>query len=90
MLLNKESKTFVMQIIALKASLVEIIIYFSKIAQIINNNLIKVAVLKQNEAFIKIPAKYSHFLNVFSKKNALVLSEQMNFNLHAIKLEKSK
>ena len=37
-----------------------------------------------------IPAEYSDFADVFSKKSAKVLPEQTEVNKHAIKLEKGK
>ena len=39
---------------------------------------------------VKIPKEYLDFTNIFLEEKALVLSEQTEFNSHAIKLEKSK
>lgn len=48
------------------------------------------ATLKQNEAFIKVPNKYSDFADVFLEKKILVLPEQTKLNKHVIKLEDGK
>ena len=50
----------------------------------------QIAALKQDEALIKVLAKYSDFWNVFLEKEALVLPKQTNLNEHAIKLKKDK
>ena len=63
--LDKNSKTFVVHIATLEAPLSKMTIHLLQEAQI--------AVLKQNKASTEVPAKYSDFLNVFSKKEALVL-----------------
>ena len=39
---------------------------------------------------VKIPDKYSHFIDVFSKEKALVLPERIELNEHAINLEDGK
>ena len=39
---------------------------------------------------VRILKKYSDFINVFSKKKALVLPEQTAFNQHTIELEEGK
>lgn len=38
---------------------------------------------------VKILAKYLDFLDIFLEKNALVLSEIINLNQHAIELQKA-
>lgn len=50
----------------------------------------KIAALKQNEAPIKIPTKYSDFADVFLKEKLLVLPEQTKLNKHAIELDNGK
>lgn len=50
----------------------------------------QVATLKQNKASIKVLFKYLDFIDVFLKKETLVLSEQIEFNKYAIKLEGNK
>lgn len=69
---DEESKTFVVYIAALKTSPTEMTIYLLWKA--------KVASLKQDEPSTKVFIKYSDFLNVFSKKKALVLLKQTKFN----------
>ena len=39
---------------------------------------------------VKIPTKYSDFLDVFSKKKALILPEAIELNQHAIKLQEGQ
>lgn len=87
---NEELKTFVVYIIALEALLVEMIIQSSQNTQITCSNPIQIAALKYNKALIKIPAKYSEFLDIFSEKNVLMLSKWIDFNQQVIQLEKSK
>lgn len=60
--LNKELKTFVVYVVALKTLLSKIIIYFSQKAQI--------TALKQNEVPTKISINYLDFSDIFfDKKN---------------------
>lgn len=61
--LDRNSESFVIYITALKIP--EITFYLSRVAQIINDNLIQVAALQQDEALIKIPPKYADFSDVF-------------------------
>ena len=63
--LDEESKIFMMYIATLEALPSEITKYILREAQI--------AALKQNEAPIEIPTKYSDFANIFSEERTLVL-----------------
>ena len=51
---------------------------------------VQIAVLITDKAPITIPAEYSDFENMFSKKSAAVLSEHIEINNHTIDLEKDK
>lgn len=62
--LDENFKIFVVHIAALKV--LKMIIYPLQTTQILSKKLLKVAALKQNKVPIKIPTKYSDFLNVFS------------------------
>ena len=65
--LDKNFETFVMHVATLEVPLLGMTIHPLQKAQI--------AALKQDEALTKVLAKYSDFSDVFSKKEALVLSE---------------
>ena len=80
--LDEKSETFVIYVATLEASLSGMTIYLSQEAQI--------AALKQDEAFTKVSIKYSDFLDVFSEKEALMLSERIDLNEYAVKLEEDK
>ena len=80
--MDKESETFIVHIVALKALLAEIYIHHLKKAQIIT--------LNQKKAPTKVLVKYSDFLDVFSPKKALMLLEKTELNEHAIELENGK
>lgn len=58
--LDKNFKTFVVNIVFLKALLFEMIVYSLQKSQI--------ATLKQNEVFTNVSIKYSNFVDVFLKK----------------------
>lgn len=75
--LNKESKTFVVHIAALKVLLTRIFIYSSLKPQI--------AFLNQKKALTTVQAKYLDFLNVSSVEKVLVLPKQTKLNEYAIK-----
>ena len=79
---DENSETYVIYVATLEAPLSGIMIHLSQKAQS--------ATLKQDEALIKVPAEYSDFSEVFSKKEAFVLSERTDLNEHAIKLEGNK
>ena len=68
MVLDKNVETFVIYIISFKLNL--ILIHLAQNAQI------AFVVVKE----IKIPTKYLHFLDVFFRKNALILSEATKLN----------
>ena len=51
---------------------------------------VQIATLIANKAPIIIPAEYSDFEDVFSKKSATVLPEHIEINTHAINLEENK
>lgn len=78
-----------MPIAALKVQLVEMTIYLSKTAQIIDIEPLQVFALKQNKASIKIEAKYSDFSDDCSEKEVLVLPEQTAINVHFIKVKRN-
>ena len=50
----------------------------------------QITVLKQDEAPIKVPPKYTDYAEVFSLDLVMELSENTGINKHAIKLEKGK
>ena len=88
--LDENFETFVVHIAALEAPLSGMTIYLSQAAQILDNNSMQVATLKQDEALTEVPAKYSDFSDVFSEKEALVLPGRTDLNEHAIKLKGDK
>ena len=51
---------------------------------------IQIAAWIADKAFVTIPAEYSDFENVFSKKSAAILPEHTENNTHAIDLKKGK
>lgn len=51
---------------------------------------VQIAILIADNAPITILAEYLHFANVFSKKFAAVLQENIEINTHTINLEKGK
>ena len=51
---------------------------------------VQIAALIADKAPITIPAEYSDFENVFSKKSAAVLPKYTEINTHAINLKKGK
>ena len=77
--LDKNSKTLMIHIIALKA---ETSIHLLQIAQI--------AVLQWEKALIKILAEYSDYINVVFKDLAIELSENIGKNKYTIKLIEEK
>lgn len=80
MVLNKNCKIFVIYVIVLEVSLLELLIPLYKKAQIAFLLIKKVMILD----------KYLDFANVFSKKKALVLPEQTGLNKYTIKLKGNK
>lgn len=56
----------------------------------IYSNLIKVAVLKQNEVLTEIIFKYPDFTVIVLENKVFTLLKQIKLNEHAIKLENSK
>ena len=77
--LNKNSETFFLYVVALKA---KVSIYLSRIAQI--------ADLRWDKAPIKILAKYSDYTEIFLSNLAIELPENIHMNEHAIKLADEK
>ena len=88
--LDAESESFVVHISALEVLLSEMTIHLFKAAQIIGSKPVQIAALKQNEAQTEIPTEYYNFADVFSEEKALVLSERIDLNKHAIELESGK
>lgn len=80
--LDEKLYIFVLHVAALEALLSEMSIYASEKAQI--------AALKQNEAPTYVLNKYSAFLDIFYKTEALVLLERTDQKEHAIKLKGDK
>ena len=78
--LNVNSKTFVIYMAIWKQE--KMPMHSKKQAQ--------VRVLLFNKAFIKVPAEYSNYSNVFSAENIVKLPKNIKMNKHAIKLEDSK
>ena len=78
--LDENSETFFIHVTAQEALLAGMSIYPDRKAQIASLLTKKVT----------IPDEYSDFVNVFSEKRALVLSERTNLNEHAIKLKGNK
>lgn len=90
MVLEEQSKTFVMHAATLETLLSGMTIHFSWVAQIFDNNPMQIAALKQNKAPTKILFKYLDFTHVFLEKETLVLPKQIELNKYAIKLEDDK
>ena len=78
MAVDENIEAFVVYVTSL--SLNSIPIYSAQEAQI--------ALLVAKE--VQIPTKYSDFSDIFLKKKALILSEIIKFNQHAIKLQKGQ
>ena len=68
--LDAESETFVVHVAALEAPLSGMTIHPSRAAQV-DGESVQIAVLKQDEAPTKVPAKYPDFLEVFFRKKGL-------------------
>ena len=77
--LDEESETFVVHIAALEALLAGIAIHFLQAAQIL--------ALIQDKALIKVPYKYTDYVDVFSFNLAMKLPENTGINKHVIKLQ---
>ena len=82
--LDKESETFVVHVAALEALLgsAKKTIHPTRVAQI--------AVLKQDEALIKVLPKYADYTDVFSFDLTMELPKNTGINKHAIELQNSK
>lgn len=89
MALDKESKSFMVYIAAPEALFLEMTIYPLQIPYI-DSKSAQVTTLKQNEASIKVPAKYSEVSDVFLAEKVLVLLKQTKLNKYAIELKNSK
>ena len=76
--MDKNSKTFVVHLLALKATTV----HLSQAAQIV--------ALQWDKTFTKIPIKYSDYANIFSINLAIELLENISKNEHTIELVKGK
>ena len=74
--LDKDVEAFVVYVISLSLNLMPI--YPAQKAQI------ALLVIEK----VQIPSKYSDFLDIFLKEKALILSEIIDLNQHAIKLQK--
>lgn len=79
MVLDLDKEVFVVHIATITS---EMAIYSVHKAQI--------ALLKAKEALVTLPAKYSDFVDVFSKKLAAVLLEHTKINIYAIDLKEDK
>ena len=79
MALDENSETFVVHVTSLNLALA-LKIYLDRVAQIVFLLIKKV----------KISDKYTDFVNVFSQKKALVLSNRTKINEHIINLENGK
>lgn len=77
--LDLVKKVFVIYIATITS---EIVIYLAHKAQI--------ALLKAEKTSINVPAKYSDFANVFSKKLGAMLPKDTKINTHNMNLEESK
>lgn len=89
MVLNVESKTFVVYVAALEVLLAGMTIHSFQVVQV-GSEQVQVAILKQNKASIEVPAKYLDFLDIILVEKVLVLLKQIEFNEYVIKLEKGK
>ena len=85
--LDANSETFVIHVAALLLS--NMTIHSSRAVQV-DSKPAQVAALNQQEAPIKVPAKYLDFSDIFSAEEALVLPEQTKLNEYAIELEDGK
>lgn len=88
--LNKNSKTFVIYVIAIKIYIAKTIIYPLQTTLIINDDLLQVAALFQDETFIKVLHKYPDYANIFLYNLLMKLSENIGINKHAIEQKKGK
>lgn len=75
--LDKNIKTFIMHIIALKLLIkaTKMSIHFLQISQITGSKTIQVVVLQKDEVFIKILLKYADHTDLFLFKLTIKLSE---------------
>lgn len=78
--MKENSKTIVMHVAALEALLLGLLIYLNKKVKITSLLIKKIIILY----------KYFNFIDVFLKKKALILLEQINFNKYTIELESNK
>lgn len=74
-MLDKKLETFVIYVATLELPLARMIIHSFRVALIIVGDPIQVTTLKHDKAPIKVPIKYSDFLDIFSENKALVLLE---------------
>lgn len=88
MILDGDSETFVIHDAVLKAP--KLIIYLSKIAQIIIDKNVRIASLQQVEALTKIFLKYVNYFDLFLYHLTRKLSENTSINKNVIKLEWGK
>ena len=86
--LNTNSKTFIVRIAIRKQK--EMLMHSKKQAQIKAQNRAQVGALLFDKAFIKIPADYSNYNNIFSIKNIIELLKNIRINEHTIKLKEGK
>lgn len=86
--LDKNFKTFVVYVAALKALPASIImIHLLWTVQIIGGDSMQVATLYQDEASTKARAEYTDYFDVFSFDLVIELSENTGINKYSIKLE---
>lgn len=88
MALNEKSKIFVVYITTLK--ILRMTIYFSRIALIINRNLMQIVILQTNKVFIEVPSKYANYANIFLLNLAIKLPKNTDINRHSIEIKKDK
>ena len=78
--MDKNSKTFVVYVAALKA--LEVAVYHFRAPLL--------AVLQQNKALTKIPSEYTDYIDVFSPDLSIELPENTGINKHIIELVEGK
>ena len=81
-MLNEESETFMVYVVALKGLLIRMTIHLLQAAHI--------AALKQDQAPIKVPPKYTDYSDVFFFDMAMELSKNTSINKDAIELQDGK
>ena len=89
---DKQLEIFVVHVAALEVlpKSAKMTIHPSQIAQLLGDNCMQIAALQQDQAFTKVSAKYTDYINIFLFNLATELPENTSINKHVINLVKGK